>query len=107
MEYKVGDKIKFKEERNRYTIQACNERFLICTKPYNPKHTVIYTIVDLKKKIRGTDGYVFCLGYETREDCEEALEVISKKAKYSVDGDVISSRNRIKLRIDTHENKIF
>jgi hypothetical protein len=62
--YKIGDKIKFKREKQRYTIQATDGRYLICTKPFNAKKTVIYTIVDLKEKIRGTDNLVFGHGYE-------------------------------------------
>ena len=56
MKYNKGQKIWFAEEKCPYTIRACNERYLICTKPYRPK-TVMYTIVDLEEEIRGTDGY--------------------------------------------------
>ena len=42
---KVGDKIRFAEEKKPYTIRACDDRFLVCTKPYNfrPK-TMLYII---------------------------------------------------------------
>ena len=58
MKFNKGQKIWFAEEKRPYTIRACNERYLICTKPFNlqPK-TVMYTIVDLEEEIRGTDGY--------------------------------------------------
>ena len=85
--------IKFKEEKQRYTIQAFNDRFLICTKPFNPRKTVLYTIVDLEKKIRGTEDLIFCMGYETQELCEEALErLVTGESE-------ISHRNRIELNI--------
>ena len=87
-------KIKFKEEKQRYTIQASNDRFLICTKPFNPKKTVLYTIVDLEKKIRGTENLIFCMGYETQELCIEALErLVTGESK-------ISHRDRIELNIE-------
>lgn len=93
--YKVGDKIKFKEEKQRYTVQACNERYLICTKPFNARKTYFYTMVDLKEKIRGRDGYTFGLGeYDTKEGAERYLsELLSGKAE-------ISFRHRIDLNIE-------
>lgn len=99
--YKVGDKIKFAEDKQRYTIQACDERFLICTKPFNPKKTVLYTIVDLKENIRGPDNLVFCMGYETREDCEENLKRLQEGAPDDVYGEMkVSHRQRIELNIE-------
>lgn len=91
--YKTGDKIKFAEEKRPYKIRACNERFLVCTKPFNPKHTVMYTIVDLKENVRGTESLIFCMGFETDEECKEALErLISGETE-------VSYRNRIQLNI--------
>ena len=71
--YQVGDKIKFEKEKQRYTIQARDDRYIIATKPFNARHTVIYTIIDLKRGVRGPDNLVFGLGYESRLDCENAL----------------------------------
>ena len=89
--YVVGGRISFAEEKNAYTIQACNSRFLICTKPFNLQHTVLYSIVDLEQKIRGTENLIFGMGVETREQCEEMLErLTSGKTE-------VSYRNRIKL----------
>ena len=94
MDYKVGDRIKFAEERAAYTVRACNERFLICTKPFNPKHTVLYTIVDLKEGIRGRNWWVFNIyEYMDDADCEECLEDLVAGICE------ISHRYRIKLSI--------
>lgn len=73
---KIGEKIKFKEEKQRYTVQACNERFAICTKPFNCRKTVLYTIIDFQRNVRGRDNLVFGFyeGYETRGSCETALK---------------------------------
>ena len=91
--YKVGDKIYFEEEKRPYTIRACNNRFLVCTKPYNPKHTAIYTIVDLEQNIRGTENLVCWMGFETDEECEDALNrLVSGKTE-------VSYRNHIQLKI--------
>lgn len=90
---KVGDKIKFKEEVQSYTIQACDERFLICTKPFNLRKTVLYSIVDLVERIRGPENMVFCLGFETKTACEGALTRLQEGKSE------ISYRNRIPLCI--------
>ncbi len=74
----VGTRIKLKEEKQAYTVQACNERFAVCTKPFNPRRTVLYTIVDFKKNIRGTENLIFCMGFETKEQCERALKRLSE-----------------------------
>ena len=91
--FKRGDKILFEGMKRSFTVQASNERYAVCTQPFNLKHTVLYTIVDLEKKIRGTENLVFCLGFETVKACEEALNRITK-------GDSeISYRNRVPLNI--------
>lgn len=93
MNYKVGDKIKFIEEKKPYSIISCDSRYLICTKPYNPKRTVLYTIVDLQENVRGTENMIFCQGFETKEECDEALE------RLQTGESEISRRNKIQLNI--------
>ena len=70
---KVGNRIKFAEEKQRYTVQARSDNFIICTKPFNPRRTVIYTIIDIAQGLRNRDNLVFGFGYETREDCEQNI----------------------------------
>jgi hypothetical protein len=89
-----GDKIYFKEEKKPYTVRACSKRFLVCTKPFNPKHTVLYTIVDLTLNIRGTENMIFCQGFETDIECEEALE------RLKTGESEVSHRNQIELNIE-------
>lgn len=89
--FKVGDKVRFEGERNAYTIRACDSRYLICTKPFNPRKTVLYTIVDLQEKVRGTENLIFGLGFETDEDCQEALLRLQSGETE------ISYRNRVAL----------
>jgi hypothetical protein len=67
--WNVGDKIRFRGEKQRYTVQAVSERFAVLTKPFNPRRTVLYTIVDFEKQIRGTENLIFCMGFETSELC--------------------------------------
>ena len=77
MEYenlKQGDPVFVWGEVRPYRVKCRDERYIICTKPFNPKHTVMYFIIDLEKGIRGPDNMVFCFGYETQEQCEERLK---------------------------------
>ena len=75
---KVGDKVRIRGEKLLYTVQARDERYIICTKPFNIKHTVLYFILDLKQGIRGPDNMVFCMGYETRDQCQERLKDLQR-----------------------------
>lgn len=87
MKVKVGDKIHFPNEKKPYRVRARDERYIICTKPYNPKHTVLYTIIDLQNKWRGPDNMIFCSGYESDEDCAERLSELQS-------GEIEVSRRR-------------
>ena len=92
----IGDKIKFFGENKRYDVVSCNERFLICTKAFNlSRGMVLYTIVDLVKKIRGTNNLIFNnFDYATKEGCDNCLLGIQK-------GEVeISKRNFVELEIE-------
>ena len=69
----VGTKVWFEGEARPYRVRARSERYLVCTKPFNLKKTVIYTVVDLQKKMRGTENLVFGFGAETDEQCENMI----------------------------------
>lgn len=75
---KVGDKIYIPEQKRPYTIRARDERYIIATKPFNPKHTVLYFIIDLIKGWRGPDDRIFCSGYESDEDVHNRLTELQK-----------------------------
>ena len=46
---KKGDKVWFLNNKKAFTVRACNDRFAICTQPYNFRpQTVVYTIIDLE-----------------------------------------------------------
>ena len=94
MKVNVGDKVYIPNNKRPFTVQARDDRYIICTKPYNPKHTVIYFIIDLERKVRGTDNMIFCFGYETREQCEANLELLQKGTMS------VTYRNVVPLDID-------
>lgn len=70
---RAGDRVYVRDEKRPYRVRCRDKRFIICTKPYNPKHTVLYFVADLDAGIRGPDDMVFCAGYETDEQCAERL----------------------------------
>lgn len=74
MKVKVGDKVYIPSDKRPYTVKARDDRYIICTKPFNLQHTVLYFIIDLEEKWRAPDNIVFCSGYETTEECEERLK---------------------------------
>ena len=69
-----GDLVEIRGEKRPYKVRCRDERFIICTKPFNLKRTVLYFIIDLQLGIRGPDDRVFCAGYETQEQCEDRLK---------------------------------
>ena len=94
MRVEVGDKVYVPNEKKPYRVRARDDRYVICTKPFNPKHTVFYFIIDLADKRRAPDDRVFCFGYETDENCQERLKELQ-------DGKIeVSMRRGIPLDID-------
>lgn len=98
-ELKAGDRLFVRCEKRPYRVRCRSERFIICTKPFNPRRTVLYFIIDLKEWVRGPDDRIFCCGYETDRDCEERLEELER-------GEIeISWRNRVPLDCYTRRKK--
>lgn len=94
MRVEVGDMVYIPEHKRPFRVKARDDRYIICTKPYNPKHTVIYFIIDLQDKWRAPDNRVFCSGYETDDDCKKRLEEL-QSGKIS-----LSRRRGVPLDID-------
>lgn len=94
VKFETGQKIWFEGEKRPYTVRSCNQRFAICTKPFNLKYTVLYTIIDKENNIRGTEGLTFCMGFETDQDCNEAL------IRLQTGQTEVSYRNREELNIE-------
>lgn len=96
-----GQRIYFAEEKKPYTVIAHNERYAVCTKPYNLKKTKFYTIIDLKAEIRGPENLVFGMGANDFKECDEMLTRITTGETE------ISHRHRITLRIKKYDNARF
>ena len=78
MRVEVGDKVYIPGEKRPYKVKARDDRYIICTKPFNLKRTCTYFIIDLINKWRAPDDRVFCFGYETDEDCRERLKELQE-----------------------------
>jgi hypothetical protein len=89
-----GSKIKFSEEKQRYTVRASNVAFAVCTKPMNALRTLLYTIIDWSEKVRGTENLIFGMGAITDKDCNDMLERLTQGQTE------VSHRHRIQLNID-------
>jgi len=88
-----NDKIKFESEVQRYNVICRNTRYIICTKPFNCMKTVLYTVIDVRLEIRGTEDLVFCAGAETYALCLEMLSRLGNTTE-------VSRRNRVPLDIE-------
>lgn len=98
-----GLRVQFQEEKQAYTVQAANSQFAICTKPFNAQKTVLYTIIDWAKGIRGPEGVVFSGGAETPAQCRAMLKRLTIGQPDPTGGPwfrtQVSHRNRIRLRL--------
>lgn len=75
----LGQKIWFKSEKRPYIIKAFSDRYVICTKPFNLKKTVLYTIIDWTRKVRGPNNLVFNLyDYTEQDDIENCMHDLIK-----------------------------
>jgi len=93
----VGTKIKFFSEKQRYTVRASNVAFCICTKPFNARKTVLYTVIDWNRNVRGTENLIFGMGAKTDKECKEML------ARLTEGESEVSYRNFIELDIEKVE----
>lgn len=101
----VGSRIWFAEEKRPYRVRVRDARFLICTKPFNPRRTVLYCIVDLEKKWRGPENLIFEHGAETDPQCRRMLRRLNGKWRSGVNQRTEVSRRRgIVLNVTRVEN---
>ncbi len=79
----VGTRVWFADEQRPYTVQAVAGPWVVLTKPFAARATVLYTVLNRDTMLRGRDDYSG-LGYETREDCEAAAAMFgSGEAEHS------------------------
>lgn len=89
----VGAKVWFDNEKCPYTVRASNVAFCVCTKPFAAQKTVLYTIIDWERGVRGPEDLIFGLGAETPRQCREML------GRLTTGESEISYRNNREIRI--------
>jgi hypothetical protein len=80
----IGDKVKLSDTVRRWTVRGVTKagRFAILTQPFNLKRTVLYSVIDFDRGVRGRDNF-HGLGYETDEQIVDALH----NFQHTEDGD--------------------
>lgn len=74
MKLQVGDKIYFAGKKYPFTVRAASGKWAIATKPFNVQHTVLYTIIDQEKGIRGRHNMIFnCFDFVNTGGCRLCL----------------------------------
>jgi hypothetical protein len=68
----VGDSVQFAESKRWWKVRAVSERFVIVTSPFNLQHTVLYSVLDWERGVRGPDDH-YGVGYESEDEIADAL----------------------------------
>ena len=89
-----GAKVFVEQEKRPYVVRARNSDFAVCTKPFNLRHTVLYCILDRRRKWRGPENLIFGFGAETNAQCEAMLSRLTTgqtevSRRYYVPWDVV------------------
>ena len=93
-----GSKIGWKGQKKRFRVIARNDNFIIIARPYNPKKTYEYSILDLEYMECNHDNYYCKYDYSNKEECIKALKELqetrdeTKKTKMHNDGLQLSRR---------------
>lgn len=96
----VGSRVWLDGESQPYKVRARDDRYIICTKPFNLKRTVLYTIIDLERSKRGPDNMVFGAGYETDEQVSARMaELSAGREEGAVDRLELSRRREVDLDV--------
>ena len=93
-----GTKIGWKGQKKKFKVIARNDNFIIISRPYNPKKTFEYSILDLEYMECNHDNYYCKYDYSDEKECIEALKELQetrdeiKRTKIHSDGLQLSRR---------------
>lgn len=71
-------RIGLKGQKKTFKVIARNDNFIIIVRPYNPKKTFEYSILDLEYMECNHDNYYTKYDYSNKEECEEALKELQE-----------------------------
>lgn len=74
-------KVRMNGERQRYSVMARDDRFVIMAKPFNARKTYLYTIADLERGERGPCDLIFGppADLNTPDGAAEALRMLQNR----------------------------
>lgn len=99
-----GAKLGWKGQNKKFKVVARNDNFIIIARPYNPKRTLEYSILDLEYMECNHDNYYNKYDYSNKDECIEALIELQenrnkeKKLGYNCDGLQVSRRGTAKIK---------
>lgn len=73
-----GTKIGWKNQKKRFKVIARNDNFIIITRPYNPRKTYEYSILDLEWMECNHDNYYCKYDYSKEDECKEAIKELQE-----------------------------
>lgn len=78
-----GMKIRFADEKQSYTVQAVSRsgRYVVCTKPFNARRSILHSVMDLALGIRGS-ATSWAVGYGTPQDCQDTAAAFDASDTY-------------------------
>lgn len=77
--YAIPDvRIGWKGQKKTFKVIARNENFIIIVRPYNPKRTYEYSILDLEYMKCNHDNYYTKYNYLNKKECEIALKELQE-----------------------------
>lgn len=71
-------KIGWKGQKRKFKVIARNDNFIIIARPYNPKKTFEYSILDLEYMVCNHDNYYCKYDYANEKECIKALRELQE-----------------------------
>lgn len=71
-------RVGWKGQKKTFKVIARNDNFIIIVRPYNPKKTFEYSILDLEYMECNHDNYYTKYDYSNKEECEIALRELQE-----------------------------
>lgn len=73
-----GTTLQWKGQKKKFKVIARNDNFIIITRPYNPKRTYEYSILDLEYMECNHDNYYCKYNYNDVKECKDALKELQE-----------------------------
>lgn len=94
-----GAKLGWKGQKKKFKVIARNDNFIIIARPYNPKRTFEYSILDLEYMECNHDNYYCKYDYSDEKECIKAIKELqeTRDEEFS-DGLQLSRRGTARIK---------